>query len=92
MSWAPGTVVMCVDARGADLPVQSKPLTQGEYYTIRLEFRNPCTGNQNVHLGEVVVSDTNPVTGMEVGFRKERFRIAESTHCESAARRKRQEA
>ena len=84
--WPPGTIVVCLDASrllNAVAPC-SRPLVEGEYYTIREAGTRLHTGQyvRGVLLNEI----TRPVhrgTGVEYGFLASRFRPAESTHSES---------
>ncbi len=76
MSWAPGTIVICVDdgpLRPCNLP---SPLSAGHHYTVRKEVTS--------RLGAAVVlfeiANQHDAT---TGFCRRRFRLAEGGQCES---------
>lgn len=86
MSWAPGTIVVCVDDRKpSDLRLMALSpvwVVRNQYYTIRdcfLDEDGWC-----VRLNEIVCY-LNPFRGLEQCWSKERFRLAESSHSEAGS-------
>lgn len=91
MSWAPGTIVVCVDASPFVPTGNPVPLVRDEYYTIRsTRLSRDQEAVPMVHLKEIVM----PIgcKGVEVGFAARRFRLAESTHSEAGSVRREESA
>jgi hypothetical protein len=90
--WPPGTIVVCI--RDNDRPrlpfqVQSAPLVVGAYYTIRRSLSDSLTLTRGVYLQEITCN-LHPRRGIEHGFMADKFKPAESTHCERETTRAQQ--
>lgn len=97
MSWAPGTIVVCVDARpgttrrGRDGKilvdkVVGAPLVKGSHFTIR-KVVGPRAFHDGNDIGVLLNENvrfkaTND--GIDIPWAASRFRLAESSHSESA--------
>lgn len=82
MSWAPGTIILCVDDSGSDDALRHPWVVAGQYYTVRNRCHCIFTGEPGVRLEEITM-DACPFSKRERGWRAARFIVAESTHSES---------